>query len=86
MHNILIRYAVTTYIYGTVRAIAYAPPLKRDEYVTDRVGFILMHTISAPLMAPGSLFKDLKNLEHVIRKMPGPIDRSPWSGQKKSRE
>jgi hypothetical protein len=29
-------------------------------------------------MAPGYLFKDIKNFEHVVRKMPGPIDRSPW--------
>jgi hypothetical protein len=78
MEKIFVRYAVTTYMYGTLRAIAYAPPLKKEEYVTDRVGHIFMHTISAPLMAPGSLFIDLKNLEHVIRKMPGPIDRSPW--------
>jgi hypothetical protein len=78
MEKIIIRYAATTYIYGTLRTIAYAPPLKKEEYVTDRVRCIFMHTISAPLMALGSLFIDLKNLEHVIRKMPGPIDRSPW--------
>jgi hypothetical protein len=79
MEKIFVRYAVTTYTYGTLRSIAYAPPLKKEEYVTDRARRIFMHTISAPFMAPGSLLIDLKNLEHVVRKMPGPIDRSPWS-------
>jgi hypothetical protein len=78
MEKIFVRYAVTTYTYGTLRAIAYAPPLKKEEYVTDRARRIFMHTIAAPFMAPGSLLIDLKNLEHVVRKMPGPIDRSPW--------
>jgi hypothetical protein len=26
-----------------------------------------------------SVMVDIKNLEHVVRKMPGQIDRSPWS-------
>ena len=78
MEKIFVRYAVTTYIYGTLRSIAYAPPLKKEEYVTDRAKIIFMHAIAGPFMAPGSLLIDLKNLEHVVRKMPGPIDRSPW--------
>ena len=78
MEKIFVRYAVTTYTYGALRTIAYAPPLKKEEYVTDRARRIFMHTIAAPFMAPGSLLIDLKNLEHVVRKMPGPIDRSPW--------
>jgi hypothetical protein len=79
MEKIFVRYAVTTYIYGTLRSIAYSPPLKKEEYVIDRARCIFMHTIAAPFMAPGSLLIDLKNLEHVVRKMPGPIDKSPWS-------
>jgi hypothetical protein len=79
MEKIFVRYAVTTYTYGTMRTIAYAPPLKKEEYVTERVGCILVYTLSSPFMAPGYLFKDLRNLEHRVRKMPGPIDRSPWT-------
>jgi len=79
MEKVIIKYCIGAYTYGTIRTIAYAPPLKREEYVTDRVGGIFVHTLSAPFVAPVYLFKDLKNLEHVARKMPGPIDRSPWS-------
>ena len=79
MEKVIIKYCIGAYTYGTMRTIAYAPPLKREEYVMDRVGSIFVHTLSAPFVAPGYLFKDLKNLEHVARKMPGPIDRSPWS-------
>ena len=38
-----------------------------------------MYILSAPFTAPSWLYKDIKNLEHVVRKMPGAIDRSPWS-------
>jgi hypothetical protein len=78
MEKIFIKYTMITYTYGTLRTIAYAPPLKKEEYVTDRIGRIFMHTISAPFMAPGYLFTDLRNIEHVVRKMPGSIDHSPW--------
>ena len=79
MEKVIIKYCIGAYTYGTMRTIAYAPPLKNEDYVMDRVGGIFVHTLSAPFVAPGYLFKDLKNLEHVARKMPGPIDRSPWS-------
>jgi hypothetical protein len=79
MEKALIKYCIGAYTYGTMRTIAYAPPLKKDEYVTERVGCILVYTLSSPFTAPGYLFKDLRNLEHRVRKMPGPIDRSPWS-------
>lgn len=79
MEKAFIKYCIGVYTYGAVRTIAYAPPLKKEEYVTDRIGRILMHTISSPFVAPRYLFIDIKNLEHVVRKMPGPIDRSPWS-------
>ena len=79
MQTIFIKYAVGAYTYVTLRTAAYSPPLKKDEYVTDRIGTTIMYILSAPLMTPNWLYKDLKNLEHVVRKMPGPIDRSPWS-------
>lgn len=79
MEKILIKYVVTAYAYGALRTIAYAPHLKKEEYVTDRIGLIFMNTLASSFMAPGYVFKDLKNLEHIVRKMPGPIDRSPWS-------
>ena len=78
MERIFIKYCIGAYTYGTMRTIAYAPPLKKEEYVTDRARRIFIHAIAGPFMAPGSLLIDLKNLEHVVRKMPGPIDRSPW--------
>jgi hypothetical protein len=78
MEKIFIKYCIGAYTYGALRTIAYAPPLKKDEYVTERVGCVLIHTVSSVFMAPGYLFKDIKNFEHVVRKMPGPIDRSPW--------
>ena len=79
MEQNFIKYCIGAYTYGTMRTIAYSPPLKKDEYVTERVGCILVHTLSSPFMVPGYLFKDLRNFEHRVRKMPGPIDRSPWS-------
>ena len=75
----IVKYCLGAYTYGAMRNLTYAPPFKKEEYVTDRLGCIFMHTISAPFMAPGYMFIDLKNLEHVIRKMPGPIDRRPWT-------
>ena len=79
MEKIFIKYCIGAYTYGAIRTMAYAPPLKKDEYVTERVGRILIHTVSSVFMAPGYVFKDIRNFEHVIRKMPGPIDRSPWT-------
>ena len=79
MEKIFIKYCACVYTYGALRTVIYAPPLKKEEYVTDRIGRVFMHTISATFMAPGYLYTDLRNLEHVARKMPGPIDRSPWS-------
>ena len=79
MEKAIIKYCIGAYTYGAVRTIAYAPPLKKDEYVTERIGCILIYTVSSIFMTPGYIFKDIRNFEHVIRKMPGPIDRSPWS-------
>ena len=79
MQTIFIKYCIGAYTYGVLRTIAYAPPLEKDEYVTERVGLMIMYTLTTPFTAPGYVFKDLRNFEHVVRKMPGPIDRSPWS-------
>ena len=79
MEKAIIKYCIGAYTYCALRTIAYAPPFKKEEYVTDRVGRVFVYTLSAPFTAPRYLFVDLKNLEHVARKMPGPIDRSPWS-------
>jgi hypothetical protein len=78
MQTIFIKYAVGVYTYGTLRAAAYSPPLKQEEYMTDRIGTTIIYILSAPFTAPSWLYTDIKNLEHVVRKMPGPIDRSPW--------
>lgn len=54
------------------------PPMKKEEYVTDRMGKTLFFTILGPWSVPKYIYTDLKNLEHRARKMPGPIDRDPW--------
>lgn len=79
MQTIFIKYAVGAYTYVTLRTAAYSPPLEKEDYIIDRLGTTFMYILSAPMMAPHWLYTDLKNLEHVVRKMPGPIDRSPWS-------
>ena len=79
MQTIFVKYAVGAYTYVTLRTAAYSPPLKKEEYITDRLGTTFMYILSAPFTAPSWLYTDIKNLEHVVRKMPGPIDRSPWS-------
>jgi hypothetical protein len=84
MEKALVQYCIGAYTYGTMRTIAYAPPLKKDEYVTERVGCILVYALSSPFMAPGYLFKDIRNLEHIARKMPGHIDRNPWTHRPES--
>jgi hypothetical protein len=62
-----------------LRTAVYAPPMKKDDYVTERVGRACLYTLTSPFVAPLWMCTDLKNIEHVVRKMPGPIDRSPWS-------
>lgn len=39
MEQMLIKYCIGAYTYGTMRTVAYTPPLKKDEYVTERVGY-----------------------------------------------
>lgn len=69
---------IGTYTYGAVRNLVYAPRIKQDEYVTDRMMKFCVWTASTPLMFPIYMYCDLKNIEHVLRNMPGKIDRTPW--------
>ena len=78
MERALVKYCIGAWTYGAVRTVIYAPPRKKEEYMTDRVGRTVMYTLSAPWTAPICVYRDIKNLEHVARKMPGPIDRTPW--------
>jgi hypothetical protein len=72
------RYLAGCYVYGVVRNLVYAPKMKKEEYITDRIIKFSVWTAVTPIMAPTYLYCDLKNIEQVLRKMPGPIDRSPW--------
>ena len=78
MNKLLASYCVSSYIYCASRNAVYAPKLKEYEYITDRIGTHLFLMGFAPLAMPVYLLSDVKNLEHVIRKMPGDIDRWPW--------
>ena len=78
MEKALVRYCTGAFTYVTLRTVAYAPPLKKGEYVTERAGKTLAFAILAPWTAPMCVYTDLKNLEHRVRKMPGSIDRYPW--------
>lgn len=78
MEKAFVKYCTGAFTYGLVRTVAYAPPLKKDEYVMDRVGKTLGAVIIAPWATPVCIYTDLRNLEHRVRKMPGPIDRYPW--------
>ena len=73
------KFVIGVYTYGALRTAAYSPPLKKDEYMTDRIGTTLVYILSTPFTVPIWIYKDIKNLEHVVRKMPGPIDRTPWT-------
>lgn len=78
MEKAFMKYCAGAFAYGLVRTLAYAPPLKKDEYVMDRVGKTLGATLIAPWSFPVCIYTDLRNLEHKVRKMPGSIDRYPW--------
>ena len=78
MEKAFVKYCMGAYTYGLVRTVAYAPPMKKDEYVTDRVVKTLFSIIFSPWAVPKYIYTDLKNIEHRVRKMPGPIDRDPW--------
>ena len=74
----LARYLAGCYVYGVVRNLVYAPKMKKDEYITDRIVKFGMYTLASPILAPTYLYSDMKNIEHILRKIQGPIDRSPW--------
>lgn len=38
MEKAIVKYAFGTYTYGALRTAVYAPPMKKDDYATDRVG------------------------------------------------
>jgi hypothetical protein len=67
------------YVYGAARTIMYAPPLEKTDYITKRIAMCVLFTAVVPFHAPFLICMDIHNLEHKIRKMPGPIDRFPWS-------
>ena len=72
------RYIIGSWVYGFARTMAYTPKLKEDDYVIDRIGKIIAWTGVAPICSPILFLTDLKNLEHKLRNMPGPINRFPW--------
>ena len=78
MDKLIVGYSVGAYVYCAARSAFYAPKLEKNEYMTDRVGRHLFLMGIAPVAAPVWLYFDAKNLEHVVRKMPGPIDKWPW--------
>lgn len=78
VRNLMNKFIAGTYAYGLVRSIAYAPPMKKEDYLVDHVSKVIIYTAGSPILFPVFIYIDLKNLEHVMRKMPGPIDGSPW--------
>lgn len=78
MNPFLTRYLTGCYVYGTIRNLVYAPNLKENEYIIDRMGKFFGYTAGMPILAPVCVLIDLRNLEHCVRKMPGKIDTSPW--------
>lgn len=78
MNTLLVKYFTACYVYGTARNLVYVPKMKENEYVIDRVVKFCVWTAASPIMAPTFLYCDLRNLEQKLRKMPGPIDTSPW--------
>ena len=67
-----------SFAYGAARNLIYAPKMKDTDYITDRIGVFCIYTAATPLLCLAYLLVDLKNIERVVRKMPGPIDRRPW--------
>lgn len=82
MDKIFIKYCIGAYVYGAGRTIVYAPPLKKEDYIMDRIKVAIMSAMTAPFALPNNIYMDLKNLEHIARKMEGQIDRSPWKSGK----
>lgn len=72
------RYIIGSWAYGLIRTLVYAPPMRENEYVTDRIVKVASATLISPCIAPVTLAVDVHNLEHKLRKMPGDINRTPW--------
>lgn len=73
------RYMQVCWTYGFARLMVYTPPRKPEEYMIDRVVRLGVLTAAAPAMLPINVYVDLKNAEHLLRRMPGQVDRWPWS-------
>mgnify|MGYP006277007563 CR=1 FL=1 len=78
MNSLLVKYMTGCYVYGVVRNLVYVPKLKDNEYMLDRVVGFGMWTAASPILAPTFIYCDLRNIEHKLRKMSGPINRCPW--------
>lgn len=67
-----------SFAYGGIRNLVYAPKMKENEYITDILCTYFAYTAASPILTPAFVLVDLKNIEHIIRKMPGKIDKRPW--------
>ena len=77
-HTNAARYIVGSWVYGALRTLAYAPPLKDDDYVTERIGKVIQWSAISPAVMPYYICWDARNLEHKLRQMPGKMNRYPW--------
>lgn len=71
------KYCAAAYAYGFLRS-AVGPKLEPGEYITDRMGKIMMYTVIAPVALPSYIYLDMKAIEHIVRKMPGNVERFPF--------
>lgn len=78
MTPLMHRYFIGTFVYGAARNLVYAPKMKDSEYMIDRILKFSVWTAASPILAFSFLYCDLRNIEQKLRKMPGPIDTSPW--------
>lgn len=76
--NPIHKWCAFAYAYGATRNLVYAPKMKETEYFTDRLGTFIMYTVGSPIMLPAYMIIDIKNIEHIVRKMPGKVDTRPW--------
>jgi len=78
MNPIMQKWCTFTFLYGGIRNLVYAPKLKENEYITERIGVYFIYTMASPILVPTYMMVDLKNIEHIVRKMPGKINKTPW--------
>lgn len=67
MNPLLTRYLAGCYVYGTIRNLVYAPKMKNEEYVIDRIIKFGVWTAVTPIMAASYLYCDLRNIERPGR-------------------